>query len=550
MKKLRAFGIKKIALVISILVVIVLAVSCSFFKITNVSPNEITALTNIKKHKKSFYLNKSGLTYELQIMQVANDTVKGIIRGGMSEPYHYYEGRRFRYKPGLEKDILQEVHISLNDLSGEVSTGEIVIPFNHINEIKVIDKDYGLTVLSYIFTPFGIVGAGIMGMLIILIISVGGSCPYIYSYNGEAFVFEGEAYGGAIFRGLERDDYMPLSNLKAGDGICKILISNELQEHQFTNLAELVVVDHPVGTRVVPDIHGVAHLLKNPVSPTKATSAGGQDLLKTMTAIDDESFIFNEVDEESNFLGLEFNRPAEAKNAKLILYLQNTQWGEYVFGEFGSKFGTQYSKWVERQNELPVAESQSKSSRSDFKIMVSLRTNNGWEVVEQIPPVGPMAGREIVVPIDLEKVSGSKVEIQVKSSFMFWEADFAAMDFSSIIGLASLPIKPACAFGTHHVDALPALESDDDKYLVQTVVGDVVEVQFNVPETQTGMARSYYLHTKGYYNHVREFEGMPEREELEKFKAIGAFDQFSKKCYKEKLSKSRQEAVSLKEVLQ
>jgi len=36
----------------------------------------------------------------------------------------------------------------------------------------------------------------------------------VNAYNGDAFEFMGEIYGGAIFPTLERDDYMPLPNLK------------------------------------------------------------------------------------------------------------------------------------------------------------------------------------------------------------------------------------------------------------------------------------------------------------------------------------------------
>src|SRR5215472_17229935 len=39
------------------------------------------------------------------------------------------------------------------------------------------------------------------------------SCPFIYSWNGSEYVLDAESYGGAITRGLERDDYSELEHL-------------------------------------------------------------------------------------------------------------------------------------------------------------------------------------------------------------------------------------------------------------------------------------------------------------------------------------------------
>ena len=91
-----------------------------------------------------------------------------------------------------------------------------------------------------------------------------GSCPFVYSWDGTRYVFEAEPYGGAIARGLEKDDYSELGQLKEEDGRYKLRMTNEVDETQMTNLTELWVVDHPKGTRVVPDIDGKLHTVSAP----------------------------------------------------------------------------------------------------------------------------------------------------------------------------------------------------------------------------------------------------------------------------------------------
>ena len=36
------------------------------------------------------------------------------------------------------------------------------------------------------------------------------SCPFVYSWDGKQYVFDAEPYGGAITRGLEKDDFSTL----------------------------------------------------------------------------------------------------------------------------------------------------------------------------------------------------------------------------------------------------------------------------------------------------------------------------------------------------
>ena len=74
------------------------------------------------------------------------------------------------------------------------------------------------------------------------------SCPFIYSWNGSER-FRRRALRGAVTRGLERDDYSELENLRAENGLYRLMVTNEVPETQYTNLMELQVVDHPAATR-------------------------------------------------------------------------------------------------------------------------------------------------------------------------------------------------------------------------------------------------------------------------------------------------------------
>lgn len=77
---------------------------------------------------------------------------------------------------------------------------------------------------------------GAIGVAAIIVAATKESCPFIYSWDGQQFVFDGEPYGAAITKGLERDDYSELRRLMPDKGLYRLMISNGVDETQYTNL--------------------------------------------------------------------------------------------------------------------------------------------------------------------------------------------------------------------------------------------------------------------------------------------------------------------------
>ncbi len=69
-------------------------------------------------------------------------------------------------------------------------------------------------------TALAVVGisAGVFLGIVAIAAATKESCPFIYSWDGERWVFDAEPYGGATTRGLERDDFSELENLVAVNG--------------------------------------------------------------------------------------------------------------------------------------------------------------------------------------------------------------------------------------------------------------------------------------------------------------------------------------------
>ena len=114
---------------------------------------------------------------------------------------------------------------------------------------------------------------GAIGILLVLIAQPKpkppptSSCPFIYSFDGDNYVFNAEPYGGAYTQGLQRTDWCGLENLKEVDGMYSILVSNELEETQYKEV------------KVAPDFSGEIHTVFDPTAPLVAYDRNGKDLL-------------------------------------------------------------------------------------------------------------------------------------------------------------------------------------------------------------------------------------------------------------------------------
>ena len=69
----------------------------------------------------------------------------------------------------------------------------------------------------------------------------------------------------------------------------------------------------------------------------------------------------------------------------------------------------------------------------------------------------------------------------------------------------------------------------------QESIGDITDIVYMVPPELQGKQQAVFLHTRGYYELIRDFEGLPKISELEKFKTPGYFSDYSKRRYLETL---------------
>lgn len=501
---------------------------------TNVKANPDKSVDSLKNQNRYFILRTPSQAYFMRNIILSEDRKKitCMLDDIPIEHQDYlYKGKgNLRYKDPF---VLNEVHMYIGNDSA-LSKGSYTLSLDQIQKIEVIEKDKKRTTSSYVIGALGYT-IGAIAVVAIIIAATKSSCPFISAYTNNEFVLQGETYGGAIYPQLARDDYMPLRMTSTADNTLQLKISNELQEQQYTDFADLEVITHSEKIKVLADEKGNLYGIADPQSPVAAWTGNNKDALTPLLKKDDNTLLhFDDTlaTDATNYVITKFNKPAGIQNGKLILAIKNSYWLDYLYGEMAKSFGSYYNTYVKKQYKKPAATLLQWAKDQKIPLEVSVKTKTGWQKMTDLTTIGPLATREIVVPLDLKNVEGSSVEIRLSSGFMFWEIDYAAIDFSEENNFSVETISPSVATDETGKDVLPLLNKKDGIYLEQPVPGNCVTLEYKCVPQRPNTTQTYILHTRGYYTHERDLKGSPNIAFLKQFKKPGGLASYSLELYK------------------
>ncbi len=532
---------KKLIPEISIVVLIAflnMLTGCNYYMVNTLKPvpGDNSVVSNALTQPKYFILHHGSNAWHMSDIVIDEGKQELTCTAGLLPPDHmYYMGTNTegvnRYKVS-NGNPTYEVHIYISEYA-ELSGSQFLVPISAIQKVEVYDKALGATAASYVFGTLGII-AGAFVILMIILLLTKSSCPFVYISDGNSFHFTGEMYGGAIYSPLERDDFMPLPGFTAVNSQYKLKISNELLERQYTDLAELMIVQHTLDSEVLIDKQGDVQTVRSPLAPVKAVAENSTDYTNPLSARDSLSYLFNE--EASNVNGLNtltlsFKKPTVSKSAKLVLNAKNSFWLDYMYGKFNEQFGTSFAKFSENQKTAPAERMNAWQLSQGIPLSVYIETETGWQFVDCFNSVGPLASRDMVMPVDVSQAKGENVNIRLSCGFMFWEVDYAAMDFSENIPVKVIRQEAKSAVDEKGNDVAEFIRSSDKKYLVQPEVGNEVIVTYPATASVEGLKQTVFLHSRGYYEYIREYTGKPDVAYLKSFRKEGAFAKFSKERY-------------------
>lgn len=403
---------------------------------------------------------------------------------------------------------------------------QVSIPMAEVEIVWMKKYSHGRTFLATIGTIGLLIGGSVL-----LILALKESCPFVYSYDGEKFVFDAEPYGGSICKVLERTEWCGLEYLKEINGQYRIMVANEVDETQYTDEIKLVVVDHPEGTRVIPDTAGGIHTVSNPIIPSLAYDSKGRDISHYVS---EKDWIFwtsrvegknpQKKEDLKDELIFEFSKPKDAAKARLVFNGCNTLFGSYAVKLFLDLYGNKVQDWYDEMNSLGPAFFRTWNLREEVHTMwIRVETETGWKTKGMVLGGGPYVSEDKLYTLDLSDVPGDTLKIKLTPPAAFWMINYLAVDYGENLPVKVTEIEAAAAIDHRGQDVRKILAKNDNIYLIMPEVGDSAELIFDSPPRMEGKERSIILKASGYYDIHLEKKGEPQFDILEKINSVPGF---------------------------
>lgn len=351
----------------------------------------------------------------------------------------------------------------------------------------------------------------------------GGSCPLIYTFDGDRYRFESETFAGAICRSLERTNNEALEHLAVVDGRYHLALTNQSPESHYVNEIGLLAADHPHGTRIIADERGALRTVGELQAPKRAYDFAGADALNVIKFRDglfwSSDVSANDFKDTTDFrdgIICEFRKPHGASQAKLVIYGRNSELGYYALGQIFSKRGPNKMDWYHQLNTNPAERGKLLSwIRREGGLTVSVWNGTGWIEANWLADVGPRIESEKIITIDLSGHESETLKIRLESATDLWRLDRVAIDYTTDQPFTLIRLEMESAVTESGENVTDALKRADTKYY-STVPGNYSLLTFKAPDEDPDRQRTILLRSSGYYYTWTEQHEIDEKEVVDR----------------------------------
>jgi hypothetical protein len=333
-----------------------------------------------------------------------------------------------------------------------------------------------------------------------------GSCPLVYSWDGQAWRLDSGTFSGAVAQGLARTDVDNLDYAVAEGGVLRLRLANEMDETDYVDAVTVTAVDHPAGLAVLPDGQGRLHTVAVAAEPLAVTDDRGRDQRARVRASDGWHWESALVPRDStdpralrDGLELTFARPANATHAHLVFEAVNTPWAAAMMHRFVESHGSATQGWYDSLAASPLYAGLTRQRlEEEASLFISLWDGRRWVPQGAIWSVGQESPKRHAQELDLSLVAGDTVRVRLESVPSFWLVDYVGLDLSADAPLAIAELTLASATDSTGADRRSALMAADGNAL-RLDAGEHLDLTLTAPSPGPGLARSYILRSTGWY---------------------------------------------------
>ncbi|MEJ7586725.1 MAG: hypothetical protein WKI04_04095 [Ferruginibacter sp.] len=534
-----------------------------FYKTNSIARTDTSSVHQLLARGKYFILHANNANFALINPKMNSGNLEGEAYKLAPEHLLYLDPRKTfanRYAKKNEAFVLNEVHLYTRDSISYES--HVSLPVKDFYKFDVYSLDEKTTRNSKVKSAIGLAGitAGVIGAVAIIAavdndfgetnpggegLSLGCS-PMVYTVGENKTELAGILCSGAIFAPLQRTDYVPLPGIEPVNNTFNLQIRVGQNETLFLEDTKLLQVTHDKNDKVLLNQNGKVVVFRHPVPPEAAFIDEKQDVLKEVSGMDANYYSFTNRPRNSNTSDviLNFKKPAGVQSGKLVIRAKNSAWAAYLFRRFKSFYGDHYPNLVQQKDNAERKKLLQCELDQSLPLSVSLKVGDSWKLIDYFHTPGYQVARDMIMEIDLaDFTSKDEIQIKLETTFMFWELDYAGMDFSG-----SLPFESTfiAASRISKSGVSPAVGLNPSNQYRHLSGDDHLNVDFIVkPAGNEKLTSSFFLMGNGYYHDNTRFAGKPQLSKLAAFSQKGAFDKFSRQTFEEWSSPKNNPANSL-----
>ena len=335
-----------------------------------------------------------------------------------------------------------------------------------------------------------------------------GSCPTVYSFDGERYSLEAENFSYSIAKKFEADDLDRLEHGRVADGYYRIRLANEAYETHYINSFTLLSIDHPAGYEVFPTEKQDILLFGEECEILDAKSKSGRSVIDLISSKDghwyqSDSLTLWELTQRvtQDWIDVKVRVPPDAKKMCVALRLRNTLLNTVLLYDVMLRSqGAEAVDWMgSKSGNLLYAWRLHRWFRKYFGLHVQLFDGNRFKEVVRIPDTGPIAWKQVASELPLPKTDTALLRFAFLPDN--WAIDWIGVSFEGRNDLQAKEVKCVKLIDPHgeRKDTLiHLLKEKDEDYLV-TYPGESYFMTFNPGPVPEGEKRTYLIKSRGFY---------------------------------------------------
>ncbi|MFX1306912.1 MAG: PKD domain-containing protein, partial [Promethearchaeota archaeon] len=295
------------------------------------------------------------------------------------------------------------------------------------------------------------------------------SCPWVYTWNGEEYLMDNDVYSTARGATKEYTDYYKLNNpLVTENGKYLLELRETEDESSYTDLVQLMTIDHESVVKIAADDNGYVWTYSNPCQPDSAIDDEGNDVLNQISAEDDGGFQgYND-----DYIVLDFSSLDITNGATFILRVQ----GFLMNIDTGAGDPTFARPWVHIQTQ---------------------DANYDWVTRNEFYP--RMEWSTSAYDLSGYMTTSQKVRLYITSCHegKYHVIDYVGLDIASQASTTVNILSATSAVHSVNGDILDSIKSSDNIYASMTPL-ERIALAFDVPDLISEV-RDFVFISEGYY---------------------------------------------------